>query len=408
MVRAERSMILPQKELSYPDYHVTTKHCYNLIKQQVNIVGYFNLNRYMRSMSTLYRELEKIKKPEFQPNDRIIFELFDHDFFLDNDGPGWTLYNLQLILHQLDISNFFCLLLTNYPDYDQATKWVQTKLTHDACHIRSITTLLNRNFISKNIDRHEARIHDITKSYCVLSRQSRPHRTFFVSKLMHENLLDHGVVGFNNLPADVIESKNNFQLEPDALNFSLLEIPKFGQKVMLKNPTNRKIFEQFQNQFSNFKNFEEHIDLSDKEQSCSLNSVTPLSRAFLYVALESEVEIPKIFYTRITMRGIIERRPFVVLACPGLLKFLRSRGFRTFDSFWDESYDDKLDLEDRVEHLIGIIRDLSQLNVNELHELYAKMQPIIDHNYNFFHNELVVREQNLLEQALFDNLSGCS
>ena len=75
----------------------------------------FDLYKYANSMHTLYYELETFLKNyfgdspiKFNDNERIVFNQPDLDFYISNEFPGFSLYNLQLILRELDIPNYFC------------------------------------------------------------------------------------------------------------------------------------------------------------------------------------------------------------------------------------------------------------------------------------------------------------
>jgi hypothetical protein len=378
----------------------------DILNKHFNVVGLFDLNAYMRNMPELCKQLALIKKSQFSNNDRIVFTLFDHDFYLNNDGPGWTLYNLQIILDHLDISNFFCLLLTNQPDYNDHTGWVQKNLTNDDFPIRAVTTLLSNTTYDPNCTPREALIDQIDKSYCVLSRQARPHRTFFMAKLMHNNVCDAGLVGYNNIDTDPLDC-NNSDITNHNLPFtSLLNIPQKWQRLLLREESNRLILANFRQQYSEYKNFVEQVDLNDKGQSCQLDNPTPVSNGFLYIGLETEIQIPKVFMTRISLRGIVERRPFVLFGCPTILEFLHSRGFKTFGDFWDESYDHVTNLEKRVDGIIDVVKQVSVMDQSQLRTLYKKMQPIVDYNHNFYHTKFVKQETQLLDIALLKNIKG--
>lgn len=374
------------------------------------MIDTIDLNYYSRNMPALYHRLKSIKKSHFTPNDRIVFVLSDHDFYFNNRGPGWSLYNLQLILDSLDISNFFCLLLTNQPNYNDYTRQVQLQLTNDDFPIRSITTLLNSSWFPGDTQSRAPLITDIKKHFCVLSRQSRPHRTFFIAKLLKENLNDYGVIGYNNIVyTDQLygePSEDQAQASEVSTNFSFLTIPKHWQRLILKNKENNIILTEFQDRHSQYKNFYEDVNLSDKDQSSSFNNSTPISQAFLYVGLETEVQLEKPFTSRISLRGILEQRPFVIFGCPGVIKYLHSCGFKTFGEFWDESYDDIVDLETRVEKIINVIKYVSSLPQNQLIDLYNKIRPIIEYNYNFFLYELEEIEKSRLHEACIKNLSS--
>lgn len=380
-----------------------------VLQEYFNIIEVFDLNHYSRSMGQLHGKLSELKKKSFTNKDRIIFTLFDHDFYFDNRGPGWTLYNLQLILTDLDIPNFFCLLLTNQPDYQEFSDYVQRQLTTDPFPIRTITTLLapvDPDWFPDNVARQSDAIDQIEKPYCLLSRQSRPHRTFFMAKLFESDLLEHGIVGYNNILHPAVISKNNVDIVDDGPRFSFLEIPVKDQNLILRQPHNRKIFKQFDNIHPTFKNFVENSNIEDKNFCISLSkNVPPIKKGFLYVGLETQVLMPRPHVSIISLRGILERRPFVLFSAPNTLKFLKDRGFKTFSAFWDESYDEITDIELRVEKIIEIVQYISSMPKNELIELYQKIEPITTYNHDFYHDGLMPSEQALLRRACEKNLS---
>ena len=358
-------------------------------------------------MPELYAELKKIKKDHYDNNDRIIFELFDHDFYLDNQGPGWALYNLQLILRTLDISNFFCLLLTHQPNYNDYTTYVQKILTTDAFPIRSITTMAKKeswlSIKEKPIMDHSIEL--IKASYCVLSRQSRDHRTFFISQLFSENLVDYGLIGYHNIQYQSQRYQNNTSDYDLPEHISFLISPKHYQRMLLKKESNQHQVREFQKQYNSFKNFYEDIDISDKDECNRERTTQPILNGLLYVGLETHVNFSKIFISNISLKGIVNLRPFVLFACPGTLKYLQNLGFRTFNQFWDEGYDEIIDSEERAAQIIKVIKKISSLSVTELQELYLQIKPIIDYNYNFYRDNFFQSELQKLDTECLKNLN---
>lgn len=74
--------------------------------------------------------------------------------------------------------------------------------------------------------------------------------------------------------------------------------------------------------------------------------------------------------------------PFVIVGNHHVLKDLRNEGYKTFSDFWDESYDDEANPEKRMNKIFKLILELSKLSKLQILELYQKMQPVLEHNYN--------------------------
>ena len=67
-------------------------------------------------------------------------------------------------------------------------------------------------------------------------------------------------------------------------------------------------------------------------------------------------------------------------------------GFKTFDNYWDESYD-LCKYPERHDKIIDILNEINNLEDDELIEMYNDMQEILEHNHNHFFGEF--RRMNL-------------
>jgi hypothetical protein len=68
----------------------------------------------------------------------------------------------------------------------------------------------------------------------------------------------------------------------------------------------------------------------------------------------------------------------------GYLKKLREMGFRTFDSVFDESYDQESDPDKRIEKLVSLCQHLRTVDKSKI---YQETADIRQHNYNLFFNK---------------------
>jgi hypothetical protein len=90
-----------------------------------------------------------------------------------------------------------------------------------------------------------------------------------------------------------------------------------------------------------------------------------------------------LFLTEKTFKPIALSMPFIVLSNPYTLKKLRSMGYKTFDTLWDESYDEEFDCHQRMEKIIKLVEDINnKYSTEELFDLIYKNKHIMEHNYN--------------------------
>lgn len=79
-------------------------------------------------------------------------------------------------------------------------------------------------------------------------------------------------------------------------------------------------------------------------------------------------------------KPIANFQPFIFVTFAGGLKLLKSLGFKTFEGFIDESYDEIELVEDRMLAIHNEIKRLCSMSNEELHEWYWKMEDILIHN----------------------------
>ena len=91
--------------------------------------------------------------------------------------------------------------------------------------------------------------------------------------------------------------------------------------------------------------------------------------------------------------------PFVLVSTAGSLNYLRSYGFKTFDSIWDESYDSEIDDDKRLVMIADLLKRLDSMSTQQRQDLYTAAMPIVQHNYNHFYN-------GAFESTLWTELTG--
>jgi len=85
-------------------------------------------------------------------------------------------------------------------------------------------------------------------------------------------------------------------------------------------------------------------------------------------------------YSEKVLQPIQYMKPFILLAPPYCLKYLKESGYQTFDQFWDESYDTIEDHGERLKTILELIKSILDKPISELHTLYDQMLPILEHN----------------------------
>lgn len=103
--------------------------------------------------------------------------------------------------------------------------------------------------------------------------------------------------------------------------------------------------------------------------------------SYIYIVTETNFE-NDIFLTEKICNPIAVLQPFIIFGACGYLKYLQSLGFKTFDGFIDESYDDIKNNEKRYLKVCSEIERISNLPIEQLHIWYNSISDIMVYNRN--------------------------
>ena len=111
---------------------------------------------------------------------------------------------------------------------------------------------------------------------------------------------------------------------------------------------------------------------------CDLVSETFGNREVQHLADRYKGDI--VFMTEKIMKPILCRRPFIVQANSGYLKMLKQLGFKTFDLWWDESYDENINLWDSLNIIRKNLKYINSMTYSDIYKIYKDMLPTLEHN----------------------------
>lgn len=86
-----------------------------------------------------------------------------------------------------------------------------------------------------------------------------------------------------------------------------------------------------------------------------------------------------LFISEKTFKVIASSQPFIIFGNKGSLRELKKLGYKTFDKWWDESYDEMDDC-DRMNAIAKVLEDIDKIQ-NKL-EWFSEMKDVIEHNKN--------------------------
>jgi hypothetical protein len=128
-----------------------------------------------------------------------------------------------------------------------------------------------------------------------------------------------------------------------------------------------------------------------------------LQRAFWNIVTETVYFDEKLHLTEKIFKPIVSRRPFILVAAPGNLGYLRSYGFKTFDRWIDESYDNERNPDRRMQLIVAEINKLCSLSHAQLLQMHQEMQDILEYNHQHFYTNF----KTIIVNELVDNFEIC-
>jgi hypothetical protein len=207
----------------------------------------------------------------------------------------------------------------------------------------------------------------------------RHHRFAITYQLYNNNLLQHGAIsctGYENFTYNTnAETTDEYMSKLENFNNSAFATFKNMLPLTIDSKSTKI-------EVPEHKSYQSPINLHQdgRDESHLFKNV------FLNVVNETHQPDNTVFITEKTYRSINYCRPFVINGDRGSLKYLKDMGFKTFDQFWDESYDQETSDHTRIVKIIAIVKDITSRTDSQLLTLFQSMLPVLEHNYNTLKN----------------------
>jgi len=101
---------------------------------------------------------------------------------------------------------------------------------------------------------------------------------------------------------------------------------------------------------------------------------------FVCIINETRFAQPTGNFSEKTLDAINFRKPFILVAPPNTLEYLKKFGFKTFSKYWSEKYDQIENHTDRLIEIFTLIDFINSKTLEELNDMYLDMLDILDYN----------------------------
>jgi len=298
-------------------------------------------------------------------------------------------FSLDIIKHKIETlrrrMNRFC-ILANSEHSELKTQFIKSNNYHDWYYFFHGFVALDwyRDFQYMNPNSFN-QFDKVFICYNHLISRLRSYRLHLVSNLIDQDLVQYGRVSlFLN---DTIGTWQEEIINPDSMLDTRAKTKIQQALEGLENPLT--------------------IDTDDPSGNLSATvNFKDLTSALWHVVTETVYFDSKLHLTEKIFKPIVAKRPFILVGAPGNLAYLKSYGFRTFDQWIDESYDQETDHYMRIEKITEELAKLCTLEPANLIMMHQDMQEILEYNFNHFYttfkdfivDELVDNFENVLDQ----------
>lgn len=208
--------------------------------------------------------------------------------------------------------------------------------------------------LNMSVDKHlEYKKNNEIKDFNCLQKRLRAHRIWFYIKMFEENLLVNGLVSMNPFNTD------NVCFENQTINKERADSANSVLPLMVHGKANNEFDDGF---------YIRRI----QDQTCLDSWCTVISEASF-----SDLD-QQLFLSEKIFKPIVCFHPFIILGNRGSLKELHKMGYKTFDGWIDESYDD-LPTFERYDAIVESIKKI--IAIEDKFTWFESMRPILDHNY---------------------------
>jgi uncharacterized protein YbgA (DUF1722 family) len=368
------------------------------LTDRYEILSAVNFLSYDNNMEQLRKDLSFLRGNSFSENQRLIFSLYDTQYYLSNTTIGFTIENLRRLLIDLDISPGYCILFTNHHG-------IQKSITNLYKNFPIIVSENNFCFFLTTPTPKilQQRNSSISHHFCFMSNIRRDHRSYIRLWLEDKNLINTTVMSWHSEGSSFLKNQSHVT---DSLNNAVVDGPccfiytcpftRCNDKV---NTTDDMLLKLWQHSPALDVNYRNKLIEFDANQR---NFEAPwLANTFMNIVTETVFTYPHPYLTEKTFKNFWHCSPFVIVGADNSLSYLRSVGFKTFGNWIDESYDSIKDPEQRLIAILDTLDTISKWSLEECQTVYNEMQSVLTHNLmhyqDYFCNDLLTQTKKELQ-----------
>lgn len=317
--------------------------------------------------------LPKELTPHFQSGKVKILVSIIHD--PNYDHINMRAFEMQMNSMGMDSSNIIFLSGSKFEEYYKIYSDSKMKIYNGHLFLQQVPIMMrefpkigNLGYMCEFVDETDLDENTIRpyKFLCCNRTMDKPHRAGIAYLSIKYNLLQDGKFSFIQ------------KLSKESLKSAL--------KTIIFNP-NIDYLEKIESILPY--ELDTHFLKDGEKQSFGVTNNKKDWYSETYINLVTETFFgTNVFLSEKIFKPISNLQPFIVLGDSGTLEELKRLGFKTFDGFIDESYDNEKDPKIRFEKIETEIKKLGEKSIKEIHDWYYSIKDILIFNkerlYNYY------------------------
>lgn len=350
----------------------------HLIKRY-DVIYAANLLHYDYCMNRLHQQLQVFQNHKFKENQRMVFSLYDTQYYLSGNNIGFTIENLVRTLENLDLSFAYCYLFTNHHGIgnEVSRRCGKFPIKVFENNFSTLLTTVAPVIMLRTSDQ-------IQKKFCFMSNFPRDHRSYIRLWIEDKKIDREIMLSWHppNLFAGKVRQETTYgsQVRMGDVEF-LYTIPftRNNDKIPC-NSYLEEIYHKHRPVLDEIYRDEDILTAPNHK-----NFEAPwLSKVFLNIVAETVFDYPYPYLTEKTFKCFWHRSPFILVGAVHSLKYLKSIGFKTFDRWIDETYDTIVDPTRRLGCLLETLDTVSKWSLDHCRDIYNEMTEVLEHNLQHY------------------------
>ena len=369
--------------------------------EKYEIIDWIDILRNDRDIhpQRLYNVLKPLANRSFESNQRVVVLHRDNDYYCNEFG--FNTWNLYKIISKLNIASEYMIMLTPYKGLELENQKLAAHF--NVPPMKVVHCQYQYCPLPESVIPIEGNKHLIKYPYVCLNGVPRNHRMYVLCQLQQNKMLDSGMVTlWPDRTMDMFlggEPEATDEPVPRGLHLRTNHPPTRVNDELFLSADQARVFHGLHNKVYGTRTH----PLVEKEPNHPATRYQPgfLQHALWNLVTESIGEYPYAYFSEKTFKAVLTKRPFILLGGINSLRDFKDLGFKTFDRWIDESYDQQSTFADRADRAISALAPFCNMTGDQLQDFYEQITPIVEYNFNHYCTNFgVTRLENMLTNLL--------